>query len=89
MKKKSLLLLSVFLINTYTFATFSWGTVTQEADNFKTNAIIVAKAVAIGILALSFAFLLYKILGKSQDKKDAIIYFVIALILNGLFWGWI
>jgi len=89
-KKLGILIAIAFVaVNSYATNTFDWGTLSDQGHQFYTTAVTVGKYIAGGVLALSLGFMLYQLLGDHPKKKEGVIAFIIALVLNGLLWNFI
>ena len=90
-KKRILVMTGLVLTSVISFAqsSFDWSEVNNQAQQFSSTAVSVGKYIAGGILALSLGFMLYQLLGNNPKKKESVIAFIIALVLNTILWAFI
>ena len=89
-KKISIIFWGMFA-SVYSFgqSSFNWSDVDNQAQQFNNTAITTGKYIAGGILALSLGFMLYQVLGNNPKKKESVIAFIVALVLNTILWAFI
>lgn len=90
MKNKLLTIIALVILGVQDLlAQDPFGAVVPIASSFKTNAVLVGKYVSVGVLGLAMIWMIYTLTSDSPKKKEAVMSFIIAAVLNTVLWGFI
>lgn len=91
MKKGILSTLALVYLSVQTWAqsNMQWADVSNEGESFKETAIEVGQYVSVGILGIAMIWMIYALTSDSPKKKESVITFIIAVVLNTIMWAMI